>query len=98
MALWPQINEKHQSHALARLVDSRRAKVLVGSMGFSMQNRGGLLKLSQTSEDAQDARCITNWLSPGFFETEFRDMWSTTFAFQPWHRSVSTRRSGQPRD
>ena len=87
-----EFNEKHQSHALARLVDRRRAKVPVASMGFSMQNRRELLKLSQASEDALAASCITDWLSPGFFETEFWYMWSTTFAFQPWHSAVEFRR------
>ena len=32
-------NERHHSHALARLVDRRAAKVGVPSMGFSMQDR-----------------------------------------------------------
>ena len=35
---------------------------------------------------------ITDWLSPGFFETEFWYMWATTFAFQPWHSAVEFRR------
>ena len=35
---------------------------------------------------------ITDWLSPGFFETEFWYMWSTTFAFQPWHSAVEFKR------
>ena len=36
-------NEEHKSHSMARLVDSRRAKVPVTSMGFSMQDRIELL-------------------------------------------------------
>ena len=39
-------------NAMARLIDRRRAKVPVTSMGFSMQDRIELLKLSQASEDA----------------------------------------------
>jgi oleate hydratase len=61
-------------------------------MGFSMQDRIELLKLSQADEDTLAASCITDWLSPGFFETEFWYMWSTTFAFQPWHSAVEFRR------
>ena len=38
-------NEQHKAHSLARLVDSRRAKVPVTSMGFSMQDRVELLDL-----------------------------------------------------
>jgi oleate hydratase len=87
-----EFNEKHKANSMARLVDSRRAKVPVTSMGFSMQDRIELLKLSQADEDTLAASCITDWLSPAFFETEFWYMWSTTFAFQPWHSAVEFRR------
>jgi len=43
-------------------VDSRRAKVPVTSMGFSMQDRVDLLKLSNADEDTLVARRITDWL------------------------------------
>ena len=85
-------NELHKSHSLARLVDRRRAKVPVTSMGFSMQDRLELLKLSQADEDVLGASCITDWLSPSFFETEFWFMWCTTFAFQPWHSAIEFKR------
>ena len=87
-----EFNERHKSNAMARLVDRRRAKVPVASMGFSMEDRVELLKLSQTGEETLAASCITDWLSPRFFETEFWYMWSTTFAFQPWHSAVEFRR------
>ena len=87
-----EFNEKHKSHAMARLVDRRRAKVPVASMGFSIEDRMELLKLSQADEDSLGASRITDWLSPRFFETEFWYMWSTTFAFQPWHSAVEFRR------
>ncbi|ATG90122.1 oleate hydratase [Methylomonas koyamae] len=87
-----EFNEKYQAHSMARLVDKRRAKVPVSSMGFSMQDRIELLKLSQADEKILAATCITDWLSPGFFDTEFWLMWSTTFAFQPWHSAVEFRR------
>ena len=85
-------NEQHKSNCMARLVDRRRAKVPVSSMGFSMQNRKELLELSLAEEDAVGASCITDWLSPDFFETEFWYMWATTFAFQPWHSAVEFKR------
>jgi len=85
-------NEIHKSHSLARLVDRRRAKVPVASMGFSMQDRIELLKLSNADERAMGASVITDWLSPGFFESEFWYMWATTFAFQPWHSAVEFKR------
>ena len=87
-----EFNEKHQAHSMARLVDSRRAKVPVTSMGFSMQDRLELLRLSRADEASLGTDCITDWLSPKFFETEFWYMWATTFAFQPWHSAVEFRR------
>ena len=85
-------NEKHKSHALARLVDRRRAKVPVTSMGFSMRDRVELLRLVNADEESLGAARITDHLSPEFFETEFWFMWVTTFAFQPWHSAVEFRR------
>ena len=85
-------NERYRSQSMARLVDRRRAKVPVTSMGFSMQDRIELLKLSNADEAEMGASCITDWLSPSFFETEFWYMWVTTFAFQPWHSAVEFKR------
>ena len=87
-----EFNESYKSHSLARLVDSRRAKVPVTSMGFSMQDRVELLKLSNADEDTLADDRITDWLSPSFFESEFWYMWVTTFAFQPWHSAVEFKR------
>jgi len=87
-----EFNREHKSHSNARLVDRRRAKDPVTSMGFSMHDRMELLKLTQTSEDTLAADRITDWLSPHLFETEFWYMWSTTFAFQPWHSAVEFKR------
>ncbi len=85
-------NERHRSHALARLVDRRAAKVGVPSMGFSMRDRAELLKLGNAAESALGDKRITDCLSPTFFETEFWFMWATTFAFQPWHSAVEFKR------
>ena len=87
-----EFNEKHVSNAMARLVDSRRAKVPVASMGFSMHDRVELLKLANADEASLGTSCITDHLSPAFFQTEFWFMWVTTFAFQPWHSAVEFRR------
>ncbi len=85
-------NAKYKAHSSARLVDKRRARVPVNSMGFSMQDRMELLKLTNASEEDLGADRITDWLSPTFFETEFWYMWVTTFAFQPWHSAVELKR------
>ncbi len=85
-------NEQHASNAMARLVDNRRAKVPVASMGFSMHDRLELFKLANADEASLGASSITDHLSPPFFDTEFWFMWATTFAFQPWHSAVEFRR------
>ena len=85
-------NQIHQSHAGARLIDRHRAKLDVESMGFSMDDRLELLKLIETDEETLGTSCVTDWLSPPFFLTNFWFMWSTTFAFQPWHSAVEFRR------
>jgi oleate hydratase len=85
-------NDKHHSNAHARLIDRWRAIVPVKSMGFSMHDRLELLALSNHDEHTLGATRITDWLSPGFFTTEFWFMWSTTFAFQPWHSAIEFRR------
>ncbi|MBC7481340.1 MAG: oleate hydratase [Rhizobacter sp.] len=87
-----EFNERHEANSMARLVDRRRARVPVTSMGFSMQDRMELLKLTNADEDALGSSAITDLLSPSFFETEFWFMWATTFAFQPWHSAVEFKR------
>ena len=87
-----EFNRKHVSNSMARLVDKHREKVPVESMGFSMQDRLELLKLAESSEETLGVGRITDWLSPEFFETNFWYMWSTTFAFQPWHSAVEFKR------
>jgi oleate hydratase len=87
-----EFNEKHQSRARARLVDRDRAILPVISMGFSIRDREELLKLVHVDETMIGKTRITDWLGPAFFETNFWFMWSTTFAFQPWHSAVEFRR------
>ncbi len=85
-------NEQNIPHSMARLVDRNRFKVDVKSMGFTMEHRLELLKLSEADEAKLGASCITDWLSPDFFKTKFWYMWATTFAFQPWHSAVEFKR------
>ena len=85
-------NQQHKPNSMARLVGHCREKIAVTSMGFSMQDRLELLKLSRADEDTLGASRITDWLSSEFFNTPFWYMWSTTFAFQPWHSAVEFKR------
>jgi myosin-crossreactive antigen len=87
-----EFNERNVSHSKAQLVDRNGAKVDATSMGFSMQDRIELVRLSEAGEGTLGASRITDWLSPPFFETKFGYMWLTTFAFQPWHSTVYTGR------
>ncbi|GLH75783.1 oleate hydratase [Bradyrhizobium sp. SSBR45G] len=85
-------NKSHVPHSQARLVDRNRHKVDVSTMGFSMQDRLELVRLTETPEDKLGNSRITDWLSPPFFSTNFLFMWQTTFAFQPWHSAVEFKR------
>ena len=85
-------NEKFKSHSRARLIDKNRAIVDVTSMGFTMKDRIELVRIAEASEEKLGASRITDWLSPEFFDTNFWYMWSTTFAFQPWHSAVEFKR------
>ncbi len=85
-------NEVNIPDSKARLVDRNRFKVDVSSMGFSMSDRLELVRLSESDEATLGTTCITDWLSPEFFETKFWFMWATTFAFQPWHSAVEFKR------
>jgi oleate hydratase len=85
-------NLKNPPHSQARLVDRNRFRVNVKTMGFTLTDRLELLKLAEASEETLGASAITDWLSPGFFETKFWYMWATTFAFQPWHSAVEFKR------
>jgi oleate hydratase len=87
-----EFNEQIKAHSRARLVDRNRAIVDVSSMGFSMTDRIELVRLAEASEETLGNSRITDWLSPSFFETRFWFMWSTTFAFQPWHSAVEFKR------
>ena len=85
-------NVENPAHSRARLVDRNRFKIDVSHMGFSARDRLELLRLTEASEEALGNSRITDWLSPGFFESNFWYMWQTTFAFQPWHSAVELKR------
>jgi oleate hydratase len=87
-----EFNQRNIPDSSARLVDRNRAKLAVESMGFSMQDRIELLKLTEADEVTLGTSRITDWLSPPFFKTNFWYMWATTFAFQPWHSAIEFKR------
>ncbi len=62
-----EFNKQHKSNSMARLVDRRRAKVPVSSMGFSMQNR-------QDMTDASSLGSMTS--APKNLTKEDGDSWA----------------------
>ena len=84
----------HPTCAKARLVDRDGYILDVKSMGFSHQDRMALLKLLTTDERKLDDMTIEQWFAddPHMFETNFWNMWQTTFAFQKWSSLFEFRR------
>ena len=87
-----EFNNKIKTHSNARLVDHNRMIYNVEGMGFSMKDRTDMLALIATPEDKLGNSRITEHFQPEFFTTKFWYMWSTTFAFQPWHSAAEFRR------
>lgn len=74
-----------------RLVrDGRKANT--SSFGFRARNLLDLSRLLMRSERSLAGVTIEDWFSAGFFRTNFWIIWSTMFAFQPWHGLMEFRR------
>ncbi|WP_327730982.1 oleate hydratase [Streptomyces sp. NBC_00487] len=76
----------------ARLVGADGTITDVRSMGFSEHDRLDLARCLVTPEKKLDGKRITDCFGERFFTTNFWYMWSTTFAFQPWHSAIEFRR------
>lgn len=87
-----EFTHEYKTHSNARVVDHNRQKYDVRNMGFDMEDRLALLKLTKTDEDKLGKSRISEHFSKHFFETNFWYMWATTFAFQPWHSAAEFRR------
>lgn len=87
-----EFNAHFPMHSKARLVDRNRHIVDVSTMGFTMRDRLQLLRLIRAAEERLGRSPVTDWLSPGFFQTNFWLICQTTFGFQPWHSAVEFRR------
>ena len=87
-----EFNEKHKSNAMAQAGGPPARQGPGGFDGVLDAGPRRIAELSQADEETLGASRITDWFSPAFFDTEFWYMWSTTFAFQPWHSAVEFRR------
>ncbi|MFE6523262.1 oleate hydratase [Streptomyces sp. NPDC057794] len=78
---------------VARLVGGDGEIVGTRSMGFTERDRLELVRCLATPERHLDGRRIGDCFGEHFFTTTFWFLWSSTFAFQPWHSAIEFRRS-----
>lgn len=79
------------SRSKSRLVFDRE-KMEAPEFGLSLGDKLRMVALSLTPESRLGARTIDDYFGPGFLESNFWLMWSTMFAFQPWHGLIEFRR------
>ncbi len=87
-------------HAFNRHVSSSsKSRLVVGGQkleapefGLSFRDKWDLARLTLLGESTIGVRTIDSYFNCAFFETNFWLMWSTMFAFQPWHSLVEFRR------
>src|SRR5580698_3244085 len=85
-------NERIKTEAHARLIDDGHRILDAGVYGFNFSDRLELMRLLATPEHTLGARRIDEMFSAHFFETNFWQMWRTTFAFQNWHSAIELKR------
>jgi oleate hydratase len=85
-------NERVTTEAHARLIDTDHSILDAAAYGFNLRDRAELTRLLAVPEHALGARRIDDMFSDHFFETNFWQMWRTTFAFQNWHSAAELRR------
>lgn len=72
------------------VVEGRR--VDTPALGLGRRHRRQLLVLALRPEASLAGKTIDEYFETTFFDTPFWWMWSTMFAFQPWHSVVEMRR------
>ncbi|MGY4403962.1 oleate hydratase [Bradyrhizobium sp. USDA 3315] len=89
-----ELKEFHQEffwNDKARLVSGGQI-VDVSDLGFSERDRLDLIVLCGAPESVLALRTIQDWFGYHFFQSNFWIIWSTTFAFEPWHSAVEFKR------
>ena len=87
-----EFNERVKTDARARLIGADQEILDAAEYGFSRRDRAELARLLALPERVLGARRIDEMFSGHFFETNFWQMWRTTFAFQNWHSAIELRR------
>ncbi|WP_210205227.1 oleate hydratase [Ochrobactrum sp. POC9] len=85
-------NAQVRTDARARLIDEHHHIIEASDYGLDTMDRLELVRLLATPEHALGARRIDEIFSDHFFQTNFWQMWRTTFAFQNWHSAVELKR------
>lgn len=67
-------------------------KIEAPQFGLSFRNKRKLGRLLLASEESLGTTTIKEYFSLDFLQTNFWIMWSTMFAFQPWHAVSEMRR------
>ncbi|WP_172330162.1 oleate hydratase [Mangrovicoccus sp. HB161399] len=75
-----------------RLVRDGRPAPDRAELSLRMMDKLDIARLTLVPEAALGARRIEDWFRPSFFDSNFWLMWSTMFAFQPWHSAAEMRR------
>ncbi len=85
-------NERIKTEAHARLIGAGHEILDAAAYGFSSRDRAELTRLLALPKHVLGACRIDEMFSGHFFETNFWQMWRTTFAFQNWHSAIELRR------
>ena len=87
-----EFNKQWPISSKARLIGDNHEIVDSTKYGFTTDYRIQMMRLMSLSEDALGARRIDDLFDESFFDTNFWNMWRTTFAFQKWHSAVELKR------
>jgi len=85
-------NKKVHTSGKARLIDNEANILDVSSLGFNREDRMALADIILKPEDSFGTKTIKDCFPKSFFKTNFWFMWTTTFAFEPWHSAVEFKR------
>ncbi|MCJ8162897.1 oleate hydratase [Acinetobacter zhairhuonensis] len=85
-------NAEIKTHARARLIDAEHHILDASKLGLSNLYRAQMLRLLASKEERIGSRRIDEFFDDSFFQSNFWQMWRTTFAFQKWHSAAELRR------
>jgi len=84
-------NETLKTNAHARIVRGGQ-RIEAPEFGLAEEHRLGLIGIALSPEGVLGSSAVKDHFDEAFFSTGFWTLWSTTFAFQPWHSAVEMKR------